>query len=100
MQVTLSTHATERLNQRLNVRARPGTCVNIADITILARKYSYKHKDTGHFIDHYISRDTKNSVVFVVDRDTKCVVTLIHINNSSTQYWKDMYNTVMGAQNA
>ena len=100
MQVTLSLHATERLNERLNVRAKPGTNVNIANITELARKFSYKHKDTGHFIDHFVSKDTKNPVIFVVDRDTKSVVTLIHVNKNSTDYWKNMYNTVMGAKNA
>ena len=74
MQVTFTTHAVERMQQRLGIKVPANVSVNIAPL--FTKSHTYVNTDTGRQVSAWCSKDTTKKVVLVVDVLKNAVVTV------------------------
>lgn len=74
MLVSFTTHAAERLEQRLNIRVCTRTRFALDDSFFLAK--TYKHHTTGANIQIWAYKDPTQNICLVVDAKLHAVVTV------------------------
>lgn len=74
MLVTFTKHATERMEQRLNVSVPSNTKVNIAPL--FTKSHSYINSENNRKMFAYCANDRSKQIVLIVDAEKSAVVTV------------------------
>ena len=83
MRISLSTHAVDRIQQRVGMVNIP----DVVDVTNAIYTRKYRHLNTNNNITHYVVAYKKHPVVLVVDTTEKRCVTAM---TSGDSYAKDV----------
>ena len=76
MPVMFSFHAAQRLEQRLNARVDTRREVNIESAFVKVKTYEHNAKP-GVWAEAWVSRDTENPAVLIIDRRSRVVMTVL-----------------------
>ena len=92
MPVMFSFHAAQRLEERLHARVDTRREVNIESAFVKVKTYEHNAK-SGVWVEAWVSRDTLNPVVLIIDRRSRVVMTVLTGTAPFVTECYDLYRT-------
>ena len=89
MRVMFGYHASQRLEQRFGVHCEAGSNVDIS--TAFKKVKTYTHFNTNKKVEAWAGLDRSHPMLLIVDSVDRVVITVIHIDENTVDFYRDLY---------